>query len=286
MTGTTPQTTGAPPEAVQQHHYGRDAALGASALGAGGATYAAHRHHEDKTGQHAQDAATSSAGAPSTTGLADSNAYSRQEQPASSQPIYSREAGNAAPVGGSAAAYGSQGLGQHNELTHHVHNGVTGAHSKEASHHEHLPHRTAPTQDQDRSHYGRDAAVGGGAATAAASAAYAAHQHGDHGHNHGKDELSHHQHNSVTGTGSPSAPAAQQAASAAYSGQGPSGTAHPITKEEEKHHHGRDAALGAGAAGAAGAAAHDHKKHHGEETSAGEPEKKESMMSKIMDKIM
>lgn len=132
----------------EETHHGRNAALGAGALGAAGAAgYGASRHYDNNqavTGNNASDLTHQGAG---TSGLAHGTAGSHSTHPQTSTTT---------------------------TTTTNTSTSTSGPHSSD------LANRADPRVDSDRSkdkdhHVGRDAAVAGGAGTAA----YAAHQNLD-----------------------------------------------------------------------------------------------------------
>jgi hypothetical protein len=214
-------------EQTKDHHYGRDAALGAGALGAGAA--AAH-HHQN---QH-HDIASNQ---PATGGVVPPEQTSQQHH------HHHHHDGNQ-NVAAQNTASGNIPHGQTQD--HHygrdaaIGAGVvgTGAAAQHHHHHHDGQQHAAATQtgsDPAQHHYGRDAALGAGALGAGA---------GLH-HHHEKKEAE------------KAALANQSAQSTA--GVGPAQTHHTTGTGHGDHHYGRDAALGAGALGAGEAAHHHHE---------------------------
>ncbi|KAF2396416.1 hypothetical protein EJ06DRAFT_534135 [Trichodelitschia bisporula] len=210
----------------ESHHYGRDAGLLGGGAAAAGAY--AHHHNDEKDRAHGSQAVDQTAyAAPQTHSGA--GAHEQMQKPKESH-HYGRDAGL---LGGGAAAAGA--------YSHH-HDGqqstAQGPQSVDQKTYAALQaHSGVDTHDQTRHpqeshHYGRDAAVLGGATGAGA---YAAHHLND-------------QH-STTHASQPTT--TQQAHSSMGAHEQ---THHP----QESHHYGRDAAVLGGGAAAAGAYGHHH----------------------------
>jgi hypothetical protein len=220
------------PEHTQQHHLGRDAALGAGAVGAG---TAAHHHH------HQHDQHQGVAAAQPTTGGVVHPEHAQQHH-----------LGRDAALG--AGAVGAGTAAHHHHHQHDQQQGVTGVHPTAVG--------TLPQDQSQHHHLGRDAALGAGAI----GAGTAAHHHHDK----------------------------KEAERAAVADQ----TAHPVAPHQHHdqhradaatgtgndHHFGRDAAAGAGALGIGEAAHHHHEKQKAEEVATGEhadKERKPSILKRI-----
>ncbi|KAI9690312.1 MAG: hypothetical protein M1822_009273 [Bathelium mastoideum] len=197
--GTGSQHTGYDGQQEPQHHYGRDAAIAGGAGAAGAGLYEADKHRHDPSRD------TQAVGTQPSTGP--SGAAAQQ----------------AAPSAGYAGQSGTQPATQPRDVTN---------------------------QQQPQHHYGRDAALAGGAGAVGAGAYEAEKHHKE------KDQAltSHPAQASTAGVTDPSA-----------STRAPESTPSQTREEEPKqHHYGRDAAV-AGGAGAAGAgAAYEYKQHEEE----------------------
>jgi hypothetical protein len=200
-------------------HLGRDAAL---AGGAGGAAYEAEKHHKNKEIDETQgkeshlgrDAAL--AGGVSGAAVGGTTMWDKLHKPTeTTEPQGSVHSGTLAGTG--------------TGYSDNIPSEARGA-----------------TETSGDHHYGRDAALGGGALGAGG---LAAHEHKKH------------EQPSTTGTSS----------SAEYPSTTGSSTTGPSTTTGE-HHYGRDAALGGAALGAGGLAEHEHKKHDTAGTTTGAAE--------------
>lgn len=239
-----------------QHHTGRDAALAGGAGAAGLGAYEANRGHNNDTRdlptrglQSGSSAGTESS---STVGPHSSNLANRADprvdsdlsrQQPGQQHHYGRDA---ALVGGA----GALGTGAYEADRHHHNNNLdplaSGATSGTTAdpHSSDVANRADPRVDSDLSrqqpgqqhHYGRDAALAGGAGTLGAGSLEA-----ERNHHHNRDPLT-----SGTSTGSqPSTTFSDQRAQA----------------PGQQHHYGRDAAA-LGGAGALGAGAYEAERNH------------------------
>jgi hypothetical protein len=223
-----------------QHHLGRDAAIGAGAVGAGGlAEHQHHKHHQQQQQQQQQQAmpaggvyqdqhhlgrdAAIGAGAIGAGGLAE-HQYHKHHQQQQATP-----AGAVAP--GSLDDYGKTTVPQGPGATNGQYDSTTGHHKDH--------------------HVGRDTALGAGAV------GVAEHEHHKHEHEHERDAA----------TQKPRRKSLLQ--KILHPGKNKDDStvaAAPVQDEPEHHEHhvGRDAAIGAGAVGA-GVAAHEHHKKHEQE---------------------
>jgi hypothetical protein len=291
-----------PTEVNKDHHYGRDAALGAGVVGAGAAAY---HHHEKKNTETAPIAANQ------TTQQAAVNEPQKEHH-------YARDA---------AVGAGTVGAGK---AVHHHH------HEKEDTTTEHKPKERKPSiikrifkrgsrdgdamednaETEDDHHYGRDAALGAGAVGMGAAAV---HHHNQNNRRNDEElgipadqklytnpEVKRKEHNIASQvlnphgdkvdpirygtTASTQEPAHQESDLPAQKKEhnllrkaiphhGKHDAAHTSqsssTEQTNSNHFGRDATLAAGAAGTAGYAAHEHQKHkttsplHAERDTAG-----------------
>jgi hypothetical protein len=218
-----------------EHHYGRDAALvgGAGAAGAGAYEYGKHeRGPTENIGTSAFDPRSTN-----TSNVVDPNHDPILEQ----QRLERQRAYETAMAGG----VGGAGVGGAHELgSHHGTSTQSTLESPFAS-------RSAnndPTLGQQQSghHYGRDAALAGGAAGIGAGA----YEHGRH--NDGPA-------GAAVGT-STFDPRSTTTSNIVDPNTDPT-----LAQQQQGHHYGRDAAL-VGGAGAAGVGAHEYSKHHGSAT--------------------
>ena len=144
-----------------EHNYSRDAALGAGALGAGTAAYEADKHHQHEHGNESLPTERS----PYSTQQIDPRVDARQPGGFDEQRSDPSATRNAAPTGTHAGPVGTA-IGKPSATTQReTTEPPTSNFAKELS------------QDKDH-HYGRDAALAGGAATAG-GLAYAATQRDD-----------------------------------------------------------------------------------------------------------
>ncbi|KAL1641795.1 hypothetical protein SLS58_005835 [Diplodia intermedia] len=218
-----------PASEENQHHYGRDAAV-AGGLGAGAAgAYAASQHHHEKN--------------PYTSHAVDPrihNSSATSDSPARSS---STKGGWFAGPTGSAVDSNNNAIGSPTRTT-----GSTGVDSS-----------ARPGQQH---HYGRDAAVAGGAGLAGAGLA---HQYGDH--QTGNAARDH-----ATGTAATSGPYSsnntQPISSTTQATHQPQTTS--TTQPTSQHHYGRDAAL-AGGVGAGGLGAYEYQKREAEKAERAHP---------------
>ncbi|CAD6439819.1 7eab8180-50c8-4b7c-9188-b8c7d34415db [Sclerotinia trifoliorum] len=190
------------------HHYGRDTTV---AGGLGGAAYEANKHHHNS--------------ANTTTGPHSSNLENKVDPRVDSDPSnehnhhYGRDTTVAGGLGG--AAY------EANKHHHNSANTTTGPHSSN------LENKVDPRVNSDNSreghHYGRDAALAGGAATTAY-------------------EADKHHHNNANATTGPHSSNLENKVDPRVDSD----------RSREGHHYGRDAALAGGAAGTA----YEVNKHH------------------------
>ncbi|KAF2663871.1 hypothetical protein BT63DRAFT_460990 [Microthyrium microscopicum] len=247
----------------EDHHYGRDAAVGAGAVGAGAA---AHHHHEKKNADDNTHAHTQPATTVGGHGAVSQSAVAGQNQPTSAtdQHHYGRDAAVGTGVLGAGAA------------AHHAHETRGADHHTGAAETGTIPYKhqdvaaantsSTPGQTQASSdhHYGRDAAVGAGALGAGAAA---------HHHHENKDVGAGEQEHNKTTLGSiykhgiQGPPEQTNMVTGHHEGAsaGSSGLGHNQATGTD-HHYGRDAAVGAGALGGAGALAHhEHEKKAGDD---------------------
>ncbi|OJD30124.1 dehydrin-like protein 3 [Diplodia corticola] len=214
-----------PSSEANQHHYGRDAAI-AGGLGAGAAgAYAASQHQHEK------------------------NPYTSQ---AVDPRIHSSAAGADAPAR-SSSTKGGWFAGPAGSAVDANKNAPTTSTGTTVS---------SAAQPGQQHHYGRDAAMAGGAGLAGAGIA---HQYGEH-----KSDRAAPDH--VPGTTSTSGPYSstntQPTSSIPRATQQPQTTS--TTQPTSQHHYGRDAAL-AGGAGAAGLGVHEHQKREAEKAERQQP---------------
>ncbi|KAF2497279.1 hypothetical protein BU16DRAFT_538372 [Lophium mytilinum] len=211
----------------KDHHYGRDAAVvgGAGALGAG--AYEANRERQD-TGP-----------ASKTIGPHDSNAANILDPRVQPEPEKMKDRTTAGPHDSNIA----------NKLDPRVKSDPAKAEENTAGQH----------------HYGRDAAVAGGAGAAGVGAYEAGKHHGD-------DQRYDPSATSGTGAQNTGSPEQHQLRHTGQLGAGQGGdealkqhTGPQDTTQSSDHHYGRDAAL-AGGAGAVGAGEYEANKHSGGQT--------------------
>lgn len=215
-----------PSEDGEHRHLGRDAAIGGAGLGAAGlAGHEASKHRDEpSTAGHGASAVPGSSGA------------ARDEVPAEQK---DHHYGRDAALGG--AGLGAAGLAGHEANKHRDEPSTTGQGSSTAPGTSSATRDELPTE-QKQHHYGRDAALAGGAGAAGVGAYELEKNHGN------KREPT----------------AADPSGSAVAGGQGFSsrnapGDAHDeLASQQPKHHYGRDAA----GVGAAGVGAHELEKHH------------------------
>jgi len=163
----------------KDHHYGRDAAL---AGGAGGAAYEANKHLGHNNNTHTTNAPTTTTTANTTAGPHDSNLANKADPRVDSDRSKDHHYGRDAALAGGAAYEANKHLG-HNNNTHTTHGPTNTTTSTTAGPHDsNLANKADPRVDSDRSkdhHYGRDAALAGGAG----GAAYEANKHLGHDNN-------------------------------------------------------------------------------------------------------
>ncbi|PQE08402.1 cell surface protein [Rutstroemia sp. NJR-2017a BBW] len=222
----------------QDHHYGRDAALAGGVGAAGlGAHEAGHSTHQNpNTLSSGTTGYGNTTAGPHSSNLAN-KADPRVDSDRSKDHHYGRDAAVAGGVG--AAGYEANKHLGHNDSTTHS-NTTAGPHDSN------LANKADPRVDSDRSkdhHYGRDAALAGGAG----GAAYEANKHLGHNNN------THTTHGPTTTTTTTSTAGPHDSNLA--------NKADPrVDSDRSKdHHYGRDAAL----AGGAGGAAYEANKHLG-----------------------
>jgi hypothetical protein len=216
----------------QDHHYGRDAALagGVGAAGLGAHEVGHSTHQNPNTLSSGTTGYGNTTAGPHSSNLAN-KADPRVDSDRSKDHHYGRDAAVAGGVG--AAGYEANKHLGHNDSTTHS-NTTAGPHSSN------LANKADPRIDSDRSqdhHYGRDAALAGGAG----GAAYEANKHLGH------DNNSHTTHGPTTTSGPHDSNLANKADPRVDSDR------------SKDHHYGRDAAL----AGGAGGAAYEANKHLG-----------------------
>ncbi|KAK4550423.1 hypothetical protein LTR36_000001, partial [Oleoguttula mirabilis] len=215
------------------HHYGRDAALGGGAGAAGVGAYELSKDQDDKLTaalgpSKASSASAGGQGYPSQT-------TSTRNDLSSEQPGH--HYGRDAALGGGAGAAGVSAY----ELSGHK------AYDEKLAAAGGLGTSNDLVSEQPKHHYGRDAAIGGGAGAAGVGAYELSKNHGDN----------------LASTNLSEDPSSSQ-----YTG----GHHYPNQKAREElgapseapqHHYGRDAAV-AGGAGAAGVGAYEVTKDHGD----------------------
>lgn len=213
----------------KEHHYGRDAALaeGAGAAGVGAYEYGKHeRGPTENIGTSAFDPRSTN-----TTNVVDPNHDPILEQ----QRVERQRAYEAALASGA----GGAGIASHEHGNHHSTTNQSSLESPFAS-------RSANTdpalaQQQSGHHYGRDAALAGGAGAAGVGAyEYSKHERGP-------------TENIGTSTFDPRSTNTSNVVD-------PS-TDPILAQQQQGHHYGRDAGL-VGGAGAVGAGAYEYNKHH------------------------
>jgi len=224
-----------------QHHYGRDAALAGGAGGVGlGAYEAEKRHHNQPSGN---------AGAPYMNEPEYSNPYSaskldpRVDHLSRAKGVQDNTHPSEHHYGRDAALAGGLGAGAYEADKHHRdHKAAQPAVTQSMGGQQVEPTtRSAPgvhdTTSPAEHHYGRDAALAGGAGGAGLGAYEVAQKYDTHRSTQPSSSMNDQRYD-------PTAVGAHD-------------PAHPT-----QHHYGRDAAL-AGGAGVAGAGAYEAKKHHG-----------------------
>ncbi|KAL1628260.1 hypothetical protein SLS54_001831 [Diplodia seriata] len=218
-----------PASEANQHHYGRDAAV-AGGLGAGAAgAYAASQHHQEKN--------------PYTSHAVDPRIHNSSATSGSPARSSSTKGGWFAGPTGSAVDTNNNASRTPTRTT-----GSTGVDSS--------------AQPGQQHHYGRDAAIAGGAGLAGAGLA---HQYGDH--QTGNAARDH-----APGTADTSAPYSsnntQPISSTTQATHQPQTTS--TTQPTSQHHYGRDAAL-AGGVGAGGLGAYEYQKREAEKAERTHP---------------
>ncbi|KAF2443157.1 hypothetical protein P171DRAFT_487110 [Karstenula rhodostoma CBS 690.94] len=232
----------------QQHHYGRDAAVagGAGAAGYGAyevaKSYGEHPSTQPSASMNEQryDPSARGAHAPGSTGTTTASATPSQDQH-----HYGRDA---AVVGGlGTAGAGAYAANRDHQLEHTQ--AISRGHDLDEQRYDPSSSSQQASVPQSQHHYGRDAAVGGGAGALGAGAYAATRDH------------SQPQQSSV-------AQGYQQPSTAPYSqNQSQTGSYPPQDPSQKEDHTKRNAALGTGAVAAAGAGAyglsqHDAQKEH------------------------
>lgn len=250
-----PVVEGQPKELSKQdddHHHGRDAALvgaGAGAATAGGLAYASHKDHKADTGP-----ASNTLG-PHSSNTA--NVLDPKVQPDPSKQVHHN-------VGSTAEDPASKTIGPHSSNVANVLDPrVQPDPSKQKGHTTTGPHqsdtlnRADPNVDEKQHHYGRDAAIAGGAGAAGYGAYEAMNAYGDHR------------------STQPSAAMGEQRYDTTASGaRAPNPVPAAGHYDYNDDHTKRNAALGTGAglgAGALGGAAYAGSKHadHSQTTTTG-----------------
>ncbi|KAI4723370.1 hypothetical protein E4T48_00518 [Aureobasidium sp. EXF-10727] len=222
-----------------EHHYGRDAALagGAGAAGVGAYGYGKHQ------GQPTESIGTSAFDPRSTN---TSNVVDPNHDPILEQQRLERQrAYEASLAGAGGAGAGSVGAYEHGNPQGTATQSTLG-HTPFAS--RSVNTDPALTQQQPEHHYGRDAALAGGAAGIGAGA----YEHGRH----------HDPTGSTVGT-STFDPRSTNTSNVVNPSTDPT-----LAQQQQGHHYGRDAAL-VGGAGAAGAGAYEYGKHRGTDNNLG-----------------
>lgn len=244
---TQPQSTSAAPhteDEKHQHQYGRDATLvGAGAATAGGLYYAGQHDKQD------------SGPASSTIGPHKSNVANVFDPRAQPDPaLQKHHHADPKPEDPASATVGPHKSNIANVMDPRVlpdpekqkGHTTTGPHKSDTLNRLD-PKADRQAQPQAQHHYGRDAAVAGGAGAAGYGAYETAKAYGDHRSTGAEASMNDQRYD-------PSAPGAHQ----------PSITTHPHTadpNQKDQHHYGRDAAV-AGGLGAAGAGAYAATREH------------------------
>ncbi|KAK5128855.1 hypothetical protein LTR85_000188 [Meristemomyces frigidus] len=263
------------PTEQPQHHYGRDAALGGGAGAAGLGAYELSKDHGDKLPTTVLDPSTTSSAATSGQGYpSQTTSSTARDELSSEQPKH--HYGRDAALGGGA---GAAGVGAYELSKNHGDNlpstniaddpsssQYTGGH--------HYPNQKAREElgvppEPPQHHYGRDAAVGGGAGAAGVGAYEATKGRGDTGP--ASKTVGPHDSNvanivdprvqpepSKMKDPNPSGPYSSNIANKTD----PRVPSEPATSAEKEHHYGRDTAV-VGGAGAAGAGAYEATQGHG-----------------------
>ncbi|KAK0128500.1 hypothetical protein ONS95_000472 [Cadophora gregata] len=255
------------------HHYGREAAIGAGAVGAGGLAGSQYQRHQagtdagasNPTGAHQTSSGLTSGPAPNTAGPHSSDMLNKLDPRITANPtvaqgnpqaqsVLSQSDKSHAATGGYAAQPSSSNQKDYNYgrdagLAGGATSAFVGHHQGESTDPGRVHGTSATSQDPyssqrstldptaDRSkdhHYGRDAAITGGAGTAA----YAAGRH----HNQGESADSSRAHGASTASQDPYSTSSTQRS-----------TVDPTTDRSKDHHYGRDATVAGGAAGIGGA---------------------------------
>ncbi|KAK4574950.1 hypothetical protein LTR86_000800 [Recurvomyces mirabilis] len=291
-----------------EHHYGRDAALGAVAGTAGLAGYEALKDHDRPHQDRNAPVAGGVSGEPKLTAYEAQRAQAPTASSQSQPHHLGRDAGIAAGTGAAGVA-GYEALKDHNRQGDRVqeqHTGLpmdmskgTGEGGTDANPAIHGPgglsSSSQPIADMTRpgaSHPIRDAAVGGGAGAAGLGGASAFHNR-EHesaplgqtsGLSSQQPHESHLGRDTALGAGAGAAGVGGYEALKHHDNQ--TGTGSQTVKHDEPHHTGRDAAL-AGGAGAAGVGAYEasHDSHHGKlEKTSHQVEKHEKDLEKAREK--
>jgi hypothetical protein len=217
-----------------QHHYGRDAALvgGTGAAGLGG--YEAKKHHDTKNQeQPGQTSTTHSQTSEYQPHTHDSRSINPQDQH-----HYGRDAGIAGGTG--AAGLGAYEAKKHHDAKNHEQFGQASTTHSQPSEYQPQTYDSRSVNPQDQHHYGRDAALVGGAG-AAGLGGYEAKKHHD-----AKNQEQHGQTSTTHSQTSEYQPHTHDSRS---------------INPQDQHHYGRDAGI-AGGTGAVGLGAYEAKKHH------------------------
>ncbi|GAB7348838.1 hypothetical protein MBLNU459_g7547t1 [Dothideomycetes sp. NU459] len=270
--GTSTALTGN--EQPREHHLGRDAALaggaGAAGLGAHEAGKHHHQHHEaplSGSGGFDDQRYDPSATSGTSHGLrsgehASSTGYPSSTSNTTGTSTGTSHTGRDAALAGGAGAAGLAG--------YEASRGHTGGHHNDTLNKVDPRINPQAADSQKQHHYGRDAALAGGAG-AVGTGAYEAEKH-------------HHQHGATgqntSGYGSSNQPTSSQVNTHGAT-SGVAGVEQP-----REHHYGRDAAV-AGGVGAAGAGAYEHESRKDEkvaEKAARKEEKREEKEEKKYEK--
>ncbi|CAD0089751.1 unnamed protein product, partial [Aureobasidium vineae] len=222
-----------------EHHYGRDAALAGGAGAAGIGAYEYGKQH----GQPTENIGTSAFDPRSTN---TTNVVDPNHDPILEQQRLERQRAYEASLAG-AGGVGAGGVGAYE------HGNTHGTAAQNTLEHSPFASRSANTDpaltQQPGHHYGRDAALAGGAAGIGAGAY-------EHGRQH-DDPIG-----STVGT-STFDPRSTNTSNVIDPSTDPT-----LAQQQQGHHYGRDAAL-VGGAGAAGAGAYEYGKHHGTDSNLG-----------------
>lgn len=273
-----PTTASSATDPSSQHHYGRDAALAGGAGAAGLGAYEAGKHHghegsrdapgmvggtQQYTGQQAGP--TSTDPAPNTTGPHKSDVLNVVDPRVKPEP--EKMKGHTATSTSQDPA--SKTVGPHDSNIANVMDPrvkpdpakMKGHQTGEAT--EKSPYSTQPLDPRlggekpQEHHYGRDAALAGGAGAAGLGAYEASKHHGDDRNTLGQsreDPL----HSTTQRSTQPTS---------TLGSTGPTGTHTTGQEPGKEHHYGRDAAV-AGGAGAVGLGGYEAAKHHGDNRDA------------------